>query len=130
MLCVLIRRMNLDAFWSRARTTAEENTRRIKQTIKLTHIVGLHGPFEHIQSYPAYDHSGYEVTACKLLHSSQPGRHDPNYTQFETIRKHCMSFAHQAWANPTSALNSQTIVDCKRRYTQITNDKCGSLWFN
>lgn len=47
LLLINIRRMNLDAFWSTARSTVGQNTRRIKQTIKFSRMQGLHGPFEH-----------------------------------------------------------------------------------
>ena len=84
---VMIRRMNLDAFWARARSTVDQNTRRINHTLKFSESLGLLGPFDHSSPHPLTDHCGYEVAAAILMHPRRPGRHDRSYTQFETMKK-------------------------------------------
>ena len=86
LLLIMISRMNLDAFWARARGTVVENTNRIKRTIKFSNSLGLLGPFEHSGPYPDNDHCGYEVAAVTLMNSRRPGRYHKSHTQFETIR--------------------------------------------
>ena len=75
LLMGVIRRINLDAMWSRSSSTVKENTRRIKQTIQLCKSVGLEGPFEHTEPYPFRDHCGYEVAAAMVIHARRPGKH-------------------------------------------------------
>ena len=58
LLLIHIRRMNLDALWSRARSTVNQNTLRVKQTLKFSHSLGLQGPYEHHGPYPCLDHCG------------------------------------------------------------------------
>ena len=130
LLLILIRRMNLDAFWSRARSTVMENTRRVKQTLGFSKSVGLDGPYEHEGPYPYYDHCGYEVAVDTLMHSMRPGRHSKTHTQVETIRKLRTSFSSQVRASPQANMNHLSLLDQKGRYLRFATDKCGSLWFD
>ena len=130
LLQVMVRRMNLDAFWSRARSTVGENTRRVRQTLKFSKMLGLEGPYEHQGPYPLEDHCGYQIAACILLHSTQKGRYNQDYTQFETIRKLRTSFASHNKTLPKSNMINLTMSDNKGKYARISSDKCGSLWFS
>lgn len=131
LLLINIRRMNLDAFWSRARSTVGQNTRRIKQTIKFSRMQGLHGPFEHTgQSYPAYDHCGYEVATDILMHSRQSGKYHASHVQFETIRRLRTSYSSHVRSTPGANVGQMCWVDKMGHYTRLAEDKCGSLWFN
>ena len=47
LLLACIRRMNLDAFWSRARSTVLQNNRQAKAPILFYEMVGLKESFEH-----------------------------------------------------------------------------------
>ena len=129
LLLTVIRRANLDAFWSRARSTVYQNTNKIKQNIKFSEILGLDGVYEHEGAYPPYDHCGYEMAATILLHSRRPGRHDPLYTQFETVRHDRGSFSSHVRATPKSNVQHLSLVDSKGKYERVSHDKCGSLWY-
>ena len=72
--------MNLDAFWARTRSTVEQNSRRINQTIKFSEPLGLSGPFDHTWPYTLTDQCSYEIAAAILMQSRQPERHDKAYT--------------------------------------------------
>ena len=111
LLSVMIRRMNLDAFWSRARSTVAENTRRVRQTIKFSETLGMEGPFEHEGPYPLEDHCGYQIAACILLHSTQRGKYSHDYTQFETIRKLRTSYASHVKSIPSSNMSNLILLD-------------------
>ena len=80
LLLQCIRRANLDAFWSRARTTVNQNKNRVKTAINFSELLGMQGPFEHEGPYPPHDHCGYELAYDMLLYSRRKGKHDPNYT--------------------------------------------------
>ena len=45
LLLVCIRRMNLDSFWSQARSTVAQNTRHDKTSITFPESLGVHGTF-------------------------------------------------------------------------------------
>ena len=126
---IMIRRMNLDAFWARARSTVEQNTRRINQTMKFSESLGLSGPFNHSGPYPLTYHCGYEVAAAILMHSRRLGRHARSYTQYETIRKLRSSYILHVRSVPKGNVKQLSMVDHKGKYTHLTTDKCGSLWF-
>ena len=129
LLLVCIRRMNLDAFWSRARSTVAQNTRNVKTSIKFSESLGLQGTFEHQGPYQDWDHCGYEVASNILLYSRNTGKHDTTHTQFETIRKLRSVFSNHCRAAPQSNVTNYSMVDGKGKYTKLVNDKCGSLWF-
>ena len=105
LLLVMIRRMNLDAFWARARSTVNQNTRRINQTLGFSEALGLKGPFDHSGPYPFFDHCGYEIAACILMHSRRPGRHDSTHTQYETIRKLRSTYSSHIRSVPRANIN-------------------------
>ena len=92
-MLIQIRRMNLGALWSRARSTVAQNTMRVKQTIKFSKALGLLGPYEHQGPYPCNDHCGYEVALAVLAHSRNPEKHEKLHTQFITIRNYVLLIA-------------------------------------
>ena len=129
LLMACIRRMNLDVFWSRARKTVEDNTRKTRNMISFSKTMGMLGPFDHEGPYPPYDYCGYEVASNILLYSRNKGQHDPSYTQFETIRKLRSTFGNHVRATPSANTGHLCITDSKGKNSKVTNDKCGSLWF-
>ena len=73
LLLACIRRVNLDAMWSRTTNTVVGNRDRIRLGLRLSDQVGLEGPYEHFGPLPFKDHCGYEVAIQMVLHSRQPG---------------------------------------------------------
>ena len=130
LLLGVVRRMNLDAFWSRASGTVTQNAKRAQMGIELSSLVGLQGPYEDAGTNPDYDHCGYEVAMVILLQSRRPGKYSTNYTQYQTIRKHRATFGNQIRAAAQSNCTSTVTVDDKGKYRRVVNDKTGSLWFN
>ena len=51
LLETCIRRMNLDAFWSRAKSTVYQNKRQLMNSLELSVMVGLQGSYEHAGPY-------------------------------------------------------------------------------
>ena len=122
--------MNLDALWSRARTTVTENTRRIKRTLRFSSVLGLEGPFTQDGPYPCNDHCGYEIALPMLINSQRPGRNDPTHVQFDTVKKLRTSYCSHMRATPKHNLAHRSLVDNKGKYVRFAEDKGASLWFN
>ena len=72
LLLACIRRMNLDAFWSRATGTVNGQRDKLALAIKLSGLVGLKGPCKHEGPLPDFDHCGYEAAIDMLLYSKRP----------------------------------------------------------
>jgi len=130
LLLSVIRRMNLDALWSRAKRTVRENTRRAKQTLEICGAMGLSGPYEHSGPYPLKDHCGYEIAAAMVMHARRPGRYKNATVQYDTVRKLRSTYSSQLRCSPQSNLNHFALTDKKGNYVRITNDKVASLWFS
>ena len=80
-----IRRVSLDAFWSRARSTVAANTRTFREMIALSASLGFEPPYEPPGPLPSHDHCGYKVAILMVAKSTRPGRHSESYVQWDTI---------------------------------------------
>jgi hypothetical protein len=67
LMLACMRRANLDAFWSRAKSTALTNRDKVAFAIRLSPTMGLMGPYEAEGPLPENDHCGYEVAFEMLL---------------------------------------------------------------
>jgi hypothetical protein len=108
--------MNLDAFWSRASPTVNGNRDRLLFGIKMSKVVGLHGPYLHDGPMPSYNHCGYVVAIQMLLHSRQPGRYSKDHVQLDTIRKLRTCHENQVRASPQANKQTLSLGDQKGRY--------------
>jgi hypothetical protein len=129
LLTACIRRVILDAFWSRAKTTVRGNRDKVAQAIKISQTVGLLGPYEAHGPLPEFDHCGYEVAIEMVIQSRQPGRYSSEYTQFETIRKLRSAFSNHCRASAQANCVSLALGDQKGRYQRLGTDPCSSFWF-
>jgi hypothetical protein len=75
VLMACIRRVNLDAFWSRMTSTVTTNRDKVRSGLKLSESVGLKGPYMATTAFPHWDHCGYEVAIQMVLASLKPGRY-------------------------------------------------------
>jgi hypothetical protein len=129
LLMSCIRRLNLDAFWSRSTRTVQGQRDKLKQGLVLSRLVGLEGPYSNEGPYPSFDHVGYEVAVQMFLMSRRKGLHSPTHLQFDTIRKLRMVYGNHLRALPQANRVTLSLGDQKGRYTCFTYDKCASLWF-
>ena len=111
LLLAVIRRMNLDAFWSRARRTIMENTRRAKQTLDICKATGLEGPYEHTGPYALKDQCGYEIAAAMVMHARRPGKYKNTTVQYDTVRKLRSTYGSQLRCDPSANLNHYALLD-------------------
>jgi hypothetical protein len=116
LLMACIRRLNLDAFWSRASPTVHGNRDQLIFGIKMSTVVGLHGPNLHDGPMPSYDHCGYKVAIQMLLHSRHPGRYSKDHVQLDTIRKLRTCHGNQVGASPQANKQTLSLGNQKGRY--------------
>ena len=84
MLC--IRRANLDAFWSRERTTVDKNWREMRGLLDIADSVGLSHPLPNRGPVPIGDSQGLNVACLLLMKTLREGKNSKRI-QFETARK-------------------------------------------
>ena len=125
----LIRRANLDAFWSRVRSTVNQNLSKIRMLLEFSKNTGEDGLFVSRKPFPMRDHCGYELAVATLQYSRRPGKHDHNYTQFNTIRK--LRSAYGNWLRASTHTNQHHFVlnDDAGKSVRLIDNKSLSLWF-
>lgn len=130
LLLACIRRVNLDAFWSRMTSTVTSNRDKVRAAIKLSDSVGLSGPYVAKECFPTWDHCGYEVAIEMVLASLKPGKYSSMYTQWDTIRKLRTSFSNHFRASAQAISSGLTICDDREHSQRLSADPCASVWFN
>jgi hypothetical protein len=95
LLMLSIRRMNLDALWSRASSTVEGNAGMVARCLRHSKLLGLTGPYSAIGPLPYYDHCGYEVALQLLTDSRERGSYQLTHKQFDTIRNLRLAYSNQ-----------------------------------
>ena len=127
-----IRRVVLDSFWSRAKSTVSGNTYLLRSTMKLTSgLLGhVNGPYGNPGPLPDFDHCGYLVAMQMVAASMGQGRYSSSYKQWDTICR--VKSVYSNHYRSTSNANSATLsmVSNKGTGAQImTEDPCCSFWF-
>jgi hypothetical protein len=133
-LMTCIRRIILDAFWSRARSTVASNTRTFQEMISMSASLGFEPPYESPGPLPGYDHCGYKVALLMVVKSTKAGRHSDSHIQWDSIRKFRSTISNQSRASRASRaanFSSLTLSDYKGTgYDRLSSEACGSLWFH
>jgi len=110
LLCCLVR-ANLDAFWGRAPSTVVANRRNLDQLMKMWSEVGLAPDLllPALGPYPDTNVQGVSVAVAMLVKSTKPGRHNREYTQFETLRKLRAAYSNMFHASARSNIDTLTL---------------------
>jgi hypothetical protein len=125
-----IRRVILDAFWSRARQTVSTNANRFREMMMLSLEMGFEPPYDPPGPLPSFDHCGYKIAILMVGKSLQPGRHCNGYTQWDTIRKFKSTHSNQSRGGRTANTRTMTMTDSRGSgYDRFSTEICGSLWF-
>lgn len=125
-----IRRVILDAFWSRARYTVLSNASRFREMISLSLSLGFDPPYDPPGPLPSFDHCGYRVAILMVSKSLSPGRHSDSYTQWDTIRRFKAAHSNQSRSGRNANSTSFTMTDAKGGgLDRFSTEVCGSLWF-
>ena len=125
-----IRRVILDAFWSRARHTVTSNASRFREMISLSLSLGFDPPYDPPGPLPPFDHCGYKVAILMVAKSLTPGRHSDTHTQWDTIRKFKSTHSNQSRSGRIANSKPFTLTDAKGGgLDRFSEEICGSLWF-
>lgn len=125
-----IRRINLDACWSRASSTVNANTYKVREGLKISLGMGMKGPYLNPGPLPRHDHCGYEVAIQMVVASLEPGRYSTTHKQWETIRRFRSCFSNQVRAAREANFKPFVLADNNgSTYQRLGVDPCGSLWF-
>ena len=125
-----IRRIILDAFWSRARSTVNTNTSRLRDMIHMSQDLGFDPPVSDPGPFPAHDHVGYRVAILMVAKSCQTGRHSGTHQQWDTIRKFKSTHSNQSRAGRIANQSTLSLADYKgSTYDRLSTEECGSIWF-
>jgi hypothetical protein len=115
---------------SRARSTVDSNAAKVREGLRLSRRLGLHGPHLNPGPLPSGDHCGYEVALQMVVASLESGRYSDSHKQWDTIRKLRSCYSNQVRAARAANSNILSIADDKgSSYQRIAKDPCGSLWF-
>ena len=125
-----IRRINLDALWSRAPTTVRANTLKMREGLEISKVMGMRGSPMEPGPLPSYDHVGYETAIHMVVSSLGAGRFSDSHKQWETIRKFRACCSNQIRAAGEANSNCFVLADnAGGNYQRLARDPCGSLWF-
>lgn len=130
LLLACIRRVNLDAFWSREKRTVEGNFSAMKRAFAKSEMLGLTGGYPAPGPFPFEDICGYEVALQMLLASKKPGKNDANYTQFDTIRTYRSTFFNTWQVGQAAQGRLLVTTDEGGRYARMGSCPTQSLWFS
>lgn len=128
VLLDFIRRANLDACWSRARSTVEGNAKKADMMCQFADELNLSGLFVHSRGVPTWDYCGYQIAIIMLRYSLRQGKYD-SHLQIESVRKLRSVYSNFIRCSPDSIANQYVLQNAKGQYQRLTNDICGSLWF-
>lgn len=127
LLLITIRRMNLDALWSREPSTVSRNLSSCDMMIKMLKRVDLQPDFEPLGPFPNKDILGIRVAIAMLQKSLEPGKY-ADYTQFETMRKFRSVSSNQYLASISGCLAAVSIGKAATKQF-MTNAPTQTLWF-
>ena len=125
-----IRRTNLDALWSRARGTVQNNKGTVDRIINGFSPFGMYGPFYDWGPTPAFDHASYETAMALLIDSNRQGKHDSSHKQWDSSRKVKSAIGNFERASATSFWNNVAFVDDnKGSSTRLHCIPTSSMWY-
>lgn len=130
LLLACIRRVNLDAFWSRERSTVEGNFNAMKRAFRLSESLGLDGGYPAPGPFPCFDNCGYEVAIQMVLASKKPGRNAESYTQFDTVRTYRSCFFNLWQVNQAAENTLLASTDERGMFSRLGACPTQSLWFS
>ena len=130
-LMCCIRRVNLDAFWARAKTTVRLNYGLMKQSLIIGEKLGIGAGLAEQGPLPPYDHCGYHTAIMMVYASVDKGKHSVHYKQYNTVR-HMGSMRSSYLRTCLEASTNHLVVGDDRsnaRGLSISVDPTCSLWF-
>jgi hypothetical protein len=87
LLLCCIRRANLDACWSRERSTVNASRRGVQTCVEHGTATGIINIFPRLGPMPVEDVTGHRVAVYMLLDSLKEGKYFKDHKQYDLIRK-------------------------------------------
>jgi len=124
-----IRRVNLDALWSREPSTVNSLTRDVCKSIKLSQSMGISPPYPDLGPFLDHDDFGYGVALQMVWDSLEPGVY-ADCKQFDTLQRLRSTFSSVWEASAQGSLPVLAFAsdDCKW-VTSVTMCPMSSKWF-
>ena len=107
-----IRRVNLDVFWSREKSTVRGIVGKVKETIRRGRIKGRPLALPSLESWPVEDGMGMGTAILMLEKSLDKGVND-SYTQFDTCRMLRSVYA-DIYSASSALLNENRVFKSRR----------------
>lgn len=129
-LLACIRRVNLDAFWSRATSTVNAQRRLVERSVDLSRQLGLEPLFPNQGPLPGGDHCGYTVAIQMVYSSISQGRYSETHLEFDTIRR--LRTVHTNYFRTIGRASGSVLamVGEDGRSRRFTTDPTSSEWFS
>lgn len=127
LLCLCIRRAQLDAFWAREPSTVAGNLRELRMVLKSSQQLGIENPLPDRGPFPIGDHVGMR-TACALLMRTLNAGKNAEMVQFETARKARSTVSNFMHTIP-GGTSLQSVGYGERGGTFFSNSPTNSYWF-
>jgi hypothetical protein len=124
-----IRRANLDALWSREKSTVSGNLKNVRKAIEASERVDMRCPYEPLGAMPVEDLIGHRAAIQMLLYSLEAGTYAQDHKQFDTIRKLRSSFSNAWGASARAMLFNISTGKEDRRKDRLTQCPTDSVWF-
>ena len=129
--CLLgyIRRVNLDLLWSREPATIRSNVTQLNKLKRIPELMRM-GDFELERGpWPVKDTVGFRLAIAMLRASQDKGRHDPEYVQFDTIRKMRSTFSNVYESSARAAEVNGLLKGERGRVYRLTDAPSDSRFF-
>jgi hypothetical protein len=129
LLLACIRRANLDALWSREKSTVSGNLKNVRKAIEASERVGMRCPYPLLGPMPVDDVIGHRAAIHMLLYSLEAGAYSQDHKQFDTIRKMRSAFSNAWGASARGTLFNISTGKEDRRKDRLTQCPTDSEWF-
>ncbi|KAL7565458.1 hypothetical protein ACA910_020841 [Epithemia clementina (nom. ined.)] len=127
LLLNCIRRANLDAFWSRERSTVSKNRLEMAGFLRSAKTLGIDWPLPERGLFPLGDTTGMGTACAMLVKTLRAGR-NADCIQFETARKVCSAVSNFIHTTPFGA-GASTIGTSDWGGLFFSERPTNSLWF-
>ena len=129
-LLACIRRVNLDAFWSRASSTVGAQRRLMERSLEIAEQLGLEPMFPNQGPLPLGDHCGYTVAIQMVFASLGQGRYSETHLEFDTIRRFRTVHTNYFRTIGRASASVLAMVGDDGRSRRFTTDPTSSEWFS
>ena len=125
----IIRRMNLDAIWSREPSTISHNLRSLKMIIENCEKRGCNPKLPPLGPHPLEDVYGFTIAYSMLIQSRRKGKHCDTHTQFATIRHQRSTFSNLYMASSLAPSFLTSISSAGQTKAHLTACPTNTPWF-